>query len=1451
MNTRRSVHELIRDYVETLARVEGGLLPEDLEARLRSFRRFVTTQAHYLDQQPEWLFPLAMAQPLDSLVRDAAIALEEAGRGPRQPWLRLLHPAETDPNPALIRVLRFPALGMATGTVSDDGRIAMVGGTNGTIQGWDLETGKPLKCLESPQGPLGIDHLGEKRYRTPEISALAMSADGRIAVSGDDMGALRRWDLVTDSSQSFLELQVGGVTSVSLSADGRIAVSAGGSDYSIRCWDVETGRRRTRLEGHSDRVNCVALSADGRIALSGSEDQTVRLWDIESGICLATLTGHYLGVLSVALNADGRTGLSGGWDRTVRVIDTESRSFRAVMDGHADVVKALALSRDGRRGLSGSQDKTVRHWQLEQGRCEAILEGHEATITSASVASDGWHALTCAEDGTVRVWDLRKVLPAGDLTWSGRRRVTAVALSVDGRRSLSGAANGTIRCWDVETGRCEAEFEGHDGGGVFAFSNDGLHALSGHRDGALRWWDFTTAKASRLDGHEGAISHVALDRSSRNALSIGEDRTLRWWDLNSRRCRGTYPGKFNAIAISAEGKHALSAEADGALHWWQLEGDRRDMLLGKHADPSWGGSRNQIVLRGDGLAALLLRADGSAYMWDLGGQSLVAYTLPVELRRIIATSNRRYALGWSFERSRNRYCETQRQLYIIDTQTFTCSVLPASVDIRDLVYEDENALLVGDGPCVVWKSWQGNPRWFDLGAGVQGELQISLPWGGQRAVNADGRFLLLGTSYYFGNDRTPLEMVEIQSGRSTTIPVETGGVKGAIQRLKGVALSENGSRALAQTDDGRFHWWDIDKGVSCTIPEGHRGAVTALAISSDGTAAASGGDDSTVRCLDLVAKRCHSVMTGHHNTVSALDVTRDPKSAISTDESGLVCRWDLDSGVCDGEFGSNVVTTALGVDGYHALSWHRDGKVRWWDLDSGDCLSVHHPHQEPPRLYARSPDGTRVITWEGGLQYWDLATGRPIRQEGAGTGPAWADLPARSLDFTRQGRYAISHHYLDNKLTIIRWNLETEEPLLIFTLDPCECNSYRLSRDGRFILLFNEPYHYSWWPLFWIDLEMGVHRRVAEGLSLKSADISPDGQSLLFGNHTGTLFRWDARTDRCLAQFRGHKGSIESVTFGPDGSSALSSSGDQRIRIWDLATEECRMILSCDFEDRSIEVYRDGRFALAGSGDWLQERVRDPRGTSWHWFDLESGRCLASLRGYPLSVAFEALTAVAGGDDGRLHWWDLETGRSQSAPNGWNLTGIEVSSDGRFALTKSGGNHGEERVRWWDLSRREPRRNLGYGPDNVMRVAMGKYDGSVSLLRRGRPELPSLGKAELSYWSIEKGVCTQTIPCPEEIPEFAYSSACFGRACLPQHPYDTREVKVEKVHPRFDLIVRRDGVLRLLDRNTGRASSFPGDAAITAVSITPRPPWTVCVGDVNGAIRYFRIEEPHGPGSAR
>ena len=78
---------------------------------------------------------------------------------------------------------------------------------------------------------------------------------------------------------------------MAVTPDGRRAVSASG-DGTLKVWDLDSGRELRTLEGHCDCGHGVAVTADGRRAVSASGDRTLKVWDLDTGRELRTLEGH-------------------------------------------------------------------------------------------------------------------------------------------------------------------------------------------------------------------------------------------------------------------------------------------------------------------------------------------------------------------------------------------------------------------------------------------------------------------------------------------------------------------------------------------------------------------------------------------------------------------------------------------------------------------------------------------------------------------------------------------------------------------------------------------------------------------------------------------------------------------------------------------------------------------------------------------------------------------------------------------------------------------------------------------------------------------------------------------------------------------------------------------------------------------------------------------------------
>ncbi len=459
---------------------------------------------------------------------------------------------------------------------------------------------------------------------TDSVLAIALSIDGRKAVSGSADKTLRVWDITSGKCLHILEGHTNAVTAVALTTDGRIAASVTGArtgtNYvvaplfnifgdsnnltnTVLVWDIASGKCLQTLYGHTNYINAIALTSDGRTAVSGSDDKTLRVWDVVSGKCLRTLEGHTEHVDAVALTLDGRTAVSGGRDKTLRVWDIASGKCLQTLYGHTNYIKAVALTPDGRTAISGSLDNTLLVWDLVSGKCLRKLEGHTVGVMSIALSPNG-RALSGSQDGTLRIWNIvsGKCLRIFE---GHTESVSAVALKLDGRTAVSGSWDKTIRVWDVANGKCLHTNEGH----IKSFDTvvstpDGRIAVSRSHNNILYVWEIDSGKClKKLEGHTEHINAVVLTPDGRIAVSgagsFGEsDKTLRVWDIDSGKCLKTLKGhneSVDAVVLTPDGRTVISGSMDKTIRIWDITSGKCLHILEGHTN-----GVNSVALTPDG-----------------------------------------------------------------------------------------------------------------------------------------------------------------------------------------------------------------------------------------------------------------------------------------------------------------------------------------------------------------------------------------------------------------------------------------------------------------------------------------------------------------------------------------------------------------------------------------------------------------------------------------------------------------------------------------------------------------------------------------------------------------------------------------------------------------------------------------------------------------------------------
>jgi cytochrome c len=291
----------------------------------------------------------------------------------------------------------------------------------------------------------------------------------------------------------------GPVRAIALSADGTVAMT-GSFDQSAIRWDLANGAARDVLRTHEGSVNAVIALPDGRFA-TGGEDGRIVLWGREGREPLQVIPAHRGPIAALALSADGTAILSAAWDETVRLTRLSDLSHEE-FTGHSGPVNGVAGLRGGRI-VSAGYDATLRIWEPGERTGKGAAKGQIETLTLTAPLN----ALVVAPDSELAVAGgdgrLRIVKPTGDVTAEieiGPTPLIALALSPDGRFIAAGGLRGQVAIVERASRTVVARLVG-PGLPVWslAFTPDGREILSGGADRLVRRWD------ARTGAHIGSV----------------------------------------------------------------------------------------------------------------------------------------------------------------------------------------------------------------------------------------------------------------------------------------------------------------------------------------------------------------------------------------------------------------------------------------------------------------------------------------------------------------------------------------------------------------------------------------------------------------------------------------------------------------------------------------------------------------------------------------------------------------------------------------------------------------------------------------------------------------------------------------------------------------------------------------------------------------------------------
>ncbi|MCF8478667.1 MAG: c-type cytochrome [Pseudolabrys sp.] len=281
------------------------------------------------------------------------------------------------------------------------------------------------------------------------VRALAISADGKHAISGSFDTSAIRWSLERQVAEQVMRGHDAAVNAVVYVKDGRIATA--GADGKIAIWTPGKPVPDRILEGHKGPIVTLAVSPDGQTLASGSWDRTIRLWPLTAGKVSEAprvLEGNSQNVNGVAFTPDGQALVSAGYDATLRIWSL-AKGGGTIVRNMPTPLNTVAVAPDGEIIAAGATGKVF--FVSAKGNLEAEIEASPTPVIDLAISPDGKLIAAAGIRGSVAIIDRKARTLKHTLVGPGLP-VWSVAFFPDSQTILTGGTDRTIRRWNAANG---------------------------------------------------------------------------------------------------------------------------------------------------------------------------------------------------------------------------------------------------------------------------------------------------------------------------------------------------------------------------------------------------------------------------------------------------------------------------------------------------------------------------------------------------------------------------------------------------------------------------------------------------------------------------------------------------------------------------------------------------------------------------------------------------------------------------------------------------------------------------------------------------------------------------------------------------------------------------------------------------------------------------------------
>ena len=503
----------------------------------------------------------------------------------RQLVMQISDPAEKGgaAHRALVQSLAF----------SPDGT-RLASGSFREVKIWKMSAGKPAASgAKTTAAPASAD-LIKKIATSGKVAVVssAMSADGKLVVTGCDDGSVRVWDAAT--AKQIIELR-GSVAATKKTAELDWTIAEQTLEQAFqkseitrieaqdKALDVLLGKAKeaivtmkkvlpekqkavppTTAEKTAAQKVVDEVAAKIKAAPGGKPDAALdkELKAAQDKLITAKTTERS----ALAAVSAAESNVKDAEADVKRITDSKAANAKAVATANAAITAsktaqdkatadlaalkqsltkttaksvAVSFSADAQRVASLFDDATLRVWAAATGTPIEESGGNVAAATTTiTAAPDGSFVATKASTqtvGTTLRWTLERKIDQKGLFAD---RVNAVRFSPDGKTLATGGGelsrSGDIIIFDVATGKAMHTWKEHHADTVLCldFSPDGKRLASGAADKIARVTDIASGKQVNLfEGHTHHVMGIAYRSDGRVLATAGADGTVVTWDM--------------------------------------------------------------------------------------------------------------------------------------------------------------------------------------------------------------------------------------------------------------------------------------------------------------------------------------------------------------------------------------------------------------------------------------------------------------------------------------------------------------------------------------------------------------------------------------------------------------------------------------------------------------------------------------------------------------------------------------------------------------------------------------------------------------------------------------------------------------------------------------------------------------------------------------------------------